>query len=73
MACSDKKRYTKIEAQTKLNILVAAGNFRDGYGRIYHCGFCNGWHLTSHIKMDTTEKNVDLKFKDHWNKLLSKN
>lgn len=46
----NKTRFTKAEAQTALNIFLKKGNFKEGFGRIYPCGVCKYWHLTSHPK-----------------------
>jgi hypothetical protein len=51
MIC-EKVKFTKLEAQIKLNQHNKSGNFKHGYGRIYCCPKCDNkyWHLTSKVK-----------------------
>ena len=43
MRCGEKKSYSKKDA-------ITAMNYRERMGekklRIYHCDYCNKWHLT---------------------------
>lgn len=43
--CS-KQKYTKVEAQTVVNHRMSSRHNRPEKLRIYHCGLCNGWHIT---------------------------
>lgn len=49
--CNGKKCYTKRDAETVRNArTVGRRKMRHGRPkelRIYHCEFCNHWHLTS--------------------------
>lgn len=45
-----KTPFDKKDAQTALNSLLEKGTFKEGFGRIYHCGVCKYWHLTSQQK-----------------------
>lgn len=47
-----KTQFDKVGAQTALNKLLKRGTFKEGFGRIYHCGFCGFWHLTSQPKYE---------------------
>lgn len=66
-----KVSYDKKGAQTALN------NIKNRYkkfkqrkeNRIYHCPFCNGWHLTSHDLEDKIEEVITIspEFKKYLN------
>lgn len=43
-----KVKFDKKSAQTKRNWLMKKG--REDLLRIYHCEFCNAWHLTHQEK-----------------------
>jgi len=74
----DKVKFTKKEAQTKMNLLISSGswNKKQGSGRIYHCPICKHWHLTSKLNTDKIEDyktfaEVDLKHKDEFLRLMN--
>jgi hypothetical protein len=50
LSCARKQRYRSPEHAGKV-----AGN-RGVKLRAYHCGFCDGWHLTSRDLKDFAER-----------------
>jgi len=74
MKTCTKVKFTKKEAQEKLNIFLKNGNFKKG--RVYPCNICIGfWHITHRNEAKTTErivKPVGLKMKDKWEELIKK-
>jgi len=73
----DKAKFTKREAQTKMNSLINSGtwNKKQGSGRVYHCPVCKWWHLTSKLDTEPIEDykrfaEADLKHKDEFLKLM---
>jgi len=71
MAYCSKSRYNKKDAKSTLAFYEKQGNFRDGSGRVYYCPLCGYWHLThSEEFTDNVVEDVDLAYKDKWEKLL---
>lgn len=74
----DKAKFTKRQAQEKMNILISSGtwNKKQSRGRIYHCPLCKCWHLTSKLDTEKIEDykafmEVDLKHKEEFIRLMS--
>jgi len=71
MAGCDKKQFSKVEAETSLNLLRKKGSFREAYGRIYPCKNCGFWHLTAQVLIDKEPpKTTHLAYFDKWLALI---
>lgn len=66
-----KVQFSKKEAQTALNERLHKGKKWSREKRIYYCGECNAWHLTSKKEYEEPIKLEikDLKYANKWKKL----
>lgn len=74
----DKAKFSKVDAQTKLNMLLERGhwNKKQGKCRIYPCNICKGWwHITSLVEkvfsLGDNFREEPLKHIEKWEKLIN--
>jgi hypothetical protein len=68
-----KTRFNKVEAQQCLNKLLKKGTFKEGFGRIYCCGHCGYWHLTSQPMESKKDEDISLQYVEKWEELINNN
>lgn len=68
----NKRKFSKREAKSVLNVLKNSDKSWRRETRYYHCPLCNNWHLTSKDSEDREIKEIKLVNEDQWLKLLNK-